>query len=491
MSKGQSKLPRHTADCNCSDAPEDLRAEALAKKDGWSVTVTRGPRVRSEFPSNIDKRDAAVAELKRVCIENRLRVWGTYQTQKSRLHYTHDDPACSNFGTIYERAAGKIARGQLACGCKRQAAASRRSLGLVAAADLAKQRGGELLSSSYRNNSTLLHWKCMQGHPFFMSQSDVRKGRWCPDCGGSRANAMCKAILDVLLAVQFKREQTPAFLARASKEAGLVWPLRFDGWCEAEKIAFEHQGPQHEAPIVRNLKADGSPDIETARKSFLLGKKYDAIKTQACKGHATLILIPDISVPGYGFAQSKTVLNTIVSAVRAALPAARLGEPFETAVNAIAALDAAGWQQLIQPVFAGSSRIARLREFVATKGGRVVAVIDQNRAIFECAQGHRWPAQINNVFNGNWRFEGIARRAQSRRLPIAELKARLEAIGLRLDWTDAEAQANYRNNLTPIPVVRVACGGRISRPLAKLHMGSRCEGCKGRRECVGKVRSTE
>jgi len=467
--------------------PADL--ERFPGGGGWAVTVSRGPRMRAAFASNTAKRDGAVTDLKQVCRDNKLLVWGTYENQRSKLTYMHDDPDCRGVGKVFQGAAAKLTRGRLACGCNRQAAAARRALDVSAAAELARQRGGKLLSASYENNATPLQWKCAQGHEFSMSQSDASRGRWCPHCAGSRANALCKVILERLLSVQFMPEHTPAFLAKASEEAGLAGVLRFDGWSEAERIAFEHQGPQHYEPVVRNNTADGRPNVEAAHRKHVLGTKYDAIKVWACAGRATLIVIPDISLRGYGYARSKKVVATIVSAVRAALPAARLDGAFEAAVEDLQALDRAGWQQLIEPMFAGSRRIQRLRRLAASKGGRVVSITDDNNAVFECDQGHRWEAQVNNVLGGTWcPIEGIGLRAQSRRLTIPALRARLKSIGLRLGWTDAQAQAEYRNNQTTVPVIRVACGGSFARPLAKLHDGSRCPGCKGKPVCNGDTR---
>jgi hypothetical protein len=390
---------------------------------------------------------------------------------------------------VFQGAAAKLSRGQRACGCNRHAAASRRALDLSAAAELAKQRGGSLLSTAYKNNATPLQWKCAHGHEFSMNLSDAARGRWCPQCTGSRANILCKVVLERLLGVQFTPEHTPPFLAKASEEAGLPGVLRFDGWCETERIAFEHQGPQHSEPVVRSNAEDGRPNVEAARLKHERGKVYDAIKAWACAGEAALIIIPDISVRGYGYAQSKETVTTIVSSVRLALPASRLNSGFEAAVKELEAIDRAEWQRLIEPMFAGSTRIQRLRQLATSKGGRVVSVTDDNTASFECGNGHQWEAQINNVLGGTWcPIEGVSLRARSRRLPIPALRARLKSLGLQLEWTDPEAAIEYQNNQTPLPVVRVACGGRFVRPLAKLHDGSRCPGCKGKPVCNGRGR---
>ena len=66
---------------------------------GWAVTVSRGPRRRAAFPSNLAKRDAAVADLKVAAKRNKAFIWGTYESQKSTLDFAHDDPGCPNKGS--------------------------------------------------------------------------------------------------------------------------------------------------------------------------------------------------------------------------------------------------------------------------------------------------------------------------------------------------------------------------------------------------------
>jgi hypothetical protein len=457
------------------------------RRSRWRVTVVRGERRRAAFAKNIAKRDAAVQHLKAVAAAARLIVWGQYEDQDSRLSYMHASPTCPKAETAFTAAASKLARGQLACGCNRRAAGARRALDISAATALAEARSGRLVSATYNNNRDRLTWECADGHHFDMSYSDAAGGRWCPRCADCRANILCKVVLDRLLAVEFEQEQTPKFLADAGDAAGLRAQLRFDGWCKAEAIAFEHQGPHHFAPLVRNKTADGMPDTTAAKVKFERGLHHDAIKCHACIGAATLIVIDDISAKGYAYAQAAGIIETIILAVRGALPVDRLGSAFETAASSLRTLDERGWRELITPIFLGRQTRRRLEAVAKDRGGRLIAIVDDRRASFECAEGHQWEAQINNVIAGTWcPVAGVEKRATPRRLTIPQLFARLEILGLRLDWNADEAQQRYRNNRTPLPVIRIACGGRFTRPLAKLHAGSRCPGCKNKIVCTGR-----
>jgi Zn finger protein HypA/HybF involved in hydrogenase expression len=48
---------------------------------------------------------------------------------------------------------------------------------------MAKERGGECLSTKYSNSITKLRWRCAQGHEWEAVPSSLRAGTWCPVCG--------------------------------------------------------------------------------------------------------------------------------------------------------------------------------------------------------------------------------------------------------------------------------------------------------------------
>jgi hypothetical protein len=50
---------------------------------------------------------------------------------------------------------------------------------------IAEQRGGKCLSEKYVNNHTKLKWQCEKGHVWYTGPKGIKKGQWCPVCGGS------------------------------------------------------------------------------------------------------------------------------------------------------------------------------------------------------------------------------------------------------------------------------------------------------------------
>jgi hypothetical protein len=49
--------------------------------------------------------------------------------------------------------------------------------------EIARERGGECLSTKYVNNITPLVWRCAEGHTWKARPSNVKFGTWCPECG--------------------------------------------------------------------------------------------------------------------------------------------------------------------------------------------------------------------------------------------------------------------------------------------------------------------
>ncbi len=50
--------------------------------------------------------------------------------------------------------------------------------------EVAKSRGGVLLSTTYYNSLSTLLWQCSEGHQWKAASAGVRHGSWCPYCAG-------------------------------------------------------------------------------------------------------------------------------------------------------------------------------------------------------------------------------------------------------------------------------------------------------------------
>lgn len=55
-------------------------------------------------------------------------------------------------------------------------------LTLESARELARQKGGQCLSSEYKNAKTLMQWSCARGHIWEARFTNIRQGTWCRQC---------------------------------------------------------------------------------------------------------------------------------------------------------------------------------------------------------------------------------------------------------------------------------------------------------------------
>src|SRR6266540_3898067 len=55
-------------------------------------------------------------------------------------------------------------------------------LRLEFAQNLANERGGTCLSSSYQNRHTPLSWRCSEGYSWLAQIDSIQRGTWCPHC---------------------------------------------------------------------------------------------------------------------------------------------------------------------------------------------------------------------------------------------------------------------------------------------------------------------
>jgi len=103
-----------------------------------------------------------------------------YVHHKEKLEFR-----CNKFGHVWKMAPKDIKAGQWCpkCGIMRRAAGRRAPIEIYQ--KIAKERGGKLLSDSYKNGHTKLLWECSKGHQWYATPAMVRHAEsWCPYCRG-------------------------------------------------------------------------------------------------------------------------------------------------------------------------------------------------------------------------------------------------------------------------------------------------------------------
>jgi hypothetical protein len=110
-------------------------------------------------------------------------------------------------GHEWEAIPTNIARGHwcMICGNERQGRAKAHSIDMMR--EVAASRGGQCLSTIYKNNLTKLHWRCARGHeweavPGSIVGSGKPKGSWCPICVGKLPKELAFETLKELAATR-------------------------------------------------------------------------------------------------------------------------------------------------------------------------------------------------------------------------------------------------------------------------------------------------
>lgn len=89
---------------------------------------------------------------------------------------------CAN-GHTFDQSTKNLWRGCWCAGCSEIEDRIARAGVLKRAQDLARNRGGDCISTEYINARRQLHWRCLVGHEWFALMDNVKnKGSWCPEC---------------------------------------------------------------------------------------------------------------------------------------------------------------------------------------------------------------------------------------------------------------------------------------------------------------------
>ena len=89
-----------------------------------------------------------------------------------------------------------VKRGSWCPTCARASAAEKLKLSIEEMQSIARQHGGECLSTTYVNTGTKLRWRCKHGHRWQAVPGSIKKGHWCPICRRHRAGKKRRLTLE-------------------------------------------------------------------------------------------------------------------------------------------------------------------------------------------------------------------------------------------------------------------------------------------------------
>lgn len=249
---------------------------------------------------------------------------------------------------------------------------------------LASNRGGTCLSAGWLGYRKKHRWRCSAGHEFEATPEQIPDWvEWCAECrgtGGSFGERLCRAVLERMFCTAMRRRR-PEWLSVGLNGAR----LELDGYAEAERIAFEYNGPQHYG-VVHGLRYT-AVRVEEQRQR-------DEAKARLCRERGVrLIVVPEFTDMGS--------LTGCLDQVEYAVLWAGLAIPREWKRPS-------GLPELWSPLerLFGAAGLADLRRIAAERGGVLVsgtASFATDPLMWRCASGHTFSMIAWNVqAQGAW-----------------------------------------------------------------------------------------
>jgi hypothetical protein len=234
--------------------------------------------------------------------------------------------------------------------------------------EIARQRGGCCLANEYVNSSHKLLFKCKHGHQFKSCRDYLKAGNWCPFCAGRR-----KSIHDLQdLASRFGGEcLSKHFLGMNTKH---LW-----------KCA---EGHQWEA-IPQNIQTLG-------RWCPVCGRT----KSDKNRRRHTLKDMQNLAALFGGMCLSSQFESVIKKLTWQCLE----GHIWEANPHNV---KNGGWCPVCAQRIRAEKRkvhtIEKMQTFAVSKGGQCLSIKFVNvkdGLLWECAEGHQWMANADNIING-------------------------------------------------------------------------------------------
>lgn len=252
---------------------------------------------------------------------------------------------------------------------------------------IAKERGGECISTEYLPGQKKLKFSCSCGNIWDVNPAKITGGQWCRECsnGHSRGEKMSRLILEAIFEKPFPSKR-PNWL-RGSKGS----LLELDCYNEEIGLAFEYQGHQHYGHQSRfhKIKSFETQAQRDEEKRLLVANSKIEIK---------LIEIPyfkdNISIDG-AIKHIKSIL---------------LHNDVKFDDNKKISIDVAALYS--------SDLKDRVVEVIARQGGRLLSqgVIGSTIKVeVECKNGHVWDVTPSKLLNGRW-CNKCRRKQQSRNM---------------------------------------------------------------------------
>ena len=241
------------------------------------------------------------------------------------------------------------------------------------ATNLATERGGKLISTTYKNANTKMEWECKNGHLFQRTVSELTsKGSWCPYCSKWSSEEICRRYFETIFNKAFPKCR-PNWLIGINNIK-----LELDGYCAELKLAFEHNGTHH---------YENNKSLFKHKNQF----ENDLIKQKLCSDNdISLIVIPQLF--------SMTKLSDIKNIIKNAC--AKFGVELSINYDSInISYDGLSYSDL------NDQKLEKLKLMIQNKNGILLNneyVHSRAPIHVRCSEGHEWETSYSRIMQGAW-----------------------------------------------------------------------------------------
>ena len=235
------------------------------------------------------------------------------------------------------------------------------------------EKGGKCLAVEYVRQTDAVEWECKDGHRWKRSPgSMISQNQWCPKCHIYLSEEICRAHFETLFDAKFPNTKPSWLLSPKNRK------MELDGYNEKLKIAFEHQG-RHHYSIGR---------FSESKAKLTSRQNYDKVKRKRCKEMGVLLIeIPELDYM-LPIAKLREYIKSCLKDGNRDIP-----HNFDFKTVDLSSIN-------------NVSRLDNLKKIAESKGGHCLSVAwlgAKRRHDFMCSKGHEWKAQAYEIYSaGTW-----------------------------------------------------------------------------------------
>ncbi|GMK40566.1 hypothetical protein PCCS19_36220 [Paenibacillus sp. CCS19] len=302
---------------------------------------------------------------------------------------------------------------------------------------LAKSKDGQCLSEAYINSHHKYQWKCKEGHTWEAPYSRIKRGGWCPECNVvSRAERKRKYTIEDMRGLAKKQGGECLSEKFISVSKKFIWKCAKGHIWEAIAIPIMSRNvwcpicARERAGISRRFTIEDAQNIAAIRGGYCLSDSYINCKSQllwkCTEGHEWVSTFDNISSGSWCKACAGLEGNTIEDAQKLAEQrnGKCLSSVLKNSKEKLAWVCAEGhrWDASYGNIHKGTwcptcagtvkNTLHDAQLMARSRGGRCLSdtyVNAHEKLKWECANGHIFEKNYNNVQQGNWCSQCLTR----------------------------------------------------------------------------------